>query len=53
VIQDEELTDSNNSLFIIQKGDCNVIVKDMINDSTEEVIARVLGPGDHFGVTIY
>jgi hypothetical protein len=30
-----------------------VIVKDIINDATEEVTVRVLGPGDHFGVRFH
>jgi hypothetical protein len=33
--QEEELTDNNNSMFCIAKGDCNVIIKDKIGDVVE------------------
>lgn len=36
-------------MFFIAKGDCSVLVKDKIGDIVEEVKARVLNPGDHFG----
>jgi len=34
--QDEEVDDRNNYVFFIQKGDCDVRVKDRINDVIEE-----------------
>ena len=50
---DDEYTPETCYMYIIQKGDCQVTVKDNINEITEEIIVKQLNPGDHFGVTCF
>jgi hypothetical protein len=37
VAQDDELTLDNSYMYFISKGDCNVMIKDKVNDVAEEV----------------
>lgn len=52
VSQDDELTPENSYMYFIAKGDCNVMIKDKVNDVFEEIQHRSLLPGDHFGVRL-
>ena len=51
ITQDEEVTDENGYMFFIVKGDCSVTVKDKIGEAVEEGDPKILGAGDHFGVS--
>lgn len=52
VSQNDAVTRETACMFFIAKGDCNVIIKDKVNnDAVEELLHRSLLPGDHFGVT--
>ena len=51
VNQDDELTEGNDYMYFLAKGDCVVLIKDRVFDGHEEVKHRSLLPGDHFGVS--
>ena len=47
--QDEAITASNDFIYFIAKGKCDVIIKDKFQDRFEEKVVRTLEPGQHFG----
>jgi CRP-like cAMP-binding protein len=47
--QDEELITSNDDIYFIAKGKCNVLIRDKFGDRQEQKMIRVLEPGMHFG----
>ena len=51
VNQDDELTEGNDYMYFIAKGDCVVMIKDRVAEGHEDIKHRSLLPGDHFGVS--